>query len=79
MQLRQYRLAKGLTLAALAQKVGVTDVSLSRYENGRMPRRAIVRKISEVTGGAVQANDFMLAPESKAAKPAPAKRRRKAA
>ncbi len=48
-----------LTLAQLAERVGVTKISLSRYERGeRIPTREIMQKIVEATVGAVQPNDF---------------------
>jgi transcriptional regulator with XRE-family HTH domain len=57
MKLRTYREENGLTLAQMADKVGVSEVSMSRYERGdRMPRPEVMRKIGEVTGGAVRPN-----------------------
>ena len=48
-----------MTLAELAKRIGVTEVSLSRYEREeRIPAREIMPKIVEATGGAVQPNDF---------------------
>lgn len=68
MKLRQYRDTHNLTLAQMAEQVGVSEVSMSRYERGdRMPRPEVMRKIGEVTGGAVRPNDFFGAEEEIAA------------
>lgn len=49
--LREYRKAKGLTLAQFAVLVGRSFVTVSRWENGlRQPRVDDLQKISEVTG-----------------------------
>jgi transcriptional regulator with XRE-family HTH domain len=72
--LKDYRSEHGLTLFEMAEKVGVSEVSMSRYERGRVPRPAILRKIAEVTGGEVGPNSFFLIP---AAEHPPAKRKRK--
>lgn len=59
MKLLDWRTAQALTLAQLAERVGVTKISLSRYERGeRIPAREIMQKIVEATVGAVQPNDF---------------------
>ena len=59
MKLLDWRTAQALTLAQLAERVGVTKISLSRYERGeRIPAREIMQKIAAVTDGAVQPNDF---------------------
>ena len=59
MKLSIWRKAQGLTLAEVAKRIGVTEVTLSRYERGeRIPAREIMPKIAAVTGGAVQPNDF---------------------
>lgn len=58
MKLRDYRIQKNVTLAWLAERVGVSEVAMSRYERGvRVPRRDIMRRIEEVTEGAVRPND----------------------
>ena len=63
MKIGAYRKQKGLTLAELALKVGVTEGSMSRYENGeRTPAREIMVAIREATAGAVQPNDFFDSP-----------------
>lgn len=58
--LRRWRLTQRLTLAALAERVGVDLSNLARYERGeRMPRPAVLARIRDVTQGAVTANDFL--------------------
>ena len=65
MKIGAYRKQKGLTLAELALKVGVTEGSMSRYENGeRTPAREIMVAIREATAGAVQPNDFFDPPSN---------------
>ena len=60
MKLRDYRRQTEITLAALAKKVGVSEVAMSRYERGeRMPRPVIMRDIERVTDGKVRPNDFV--------------------
>jgi transcriptional regulator with XRE-family HTH domain len=59
--LKAYRLRHALTLLQLADLVGVSEVSMSRYEAGRVPRPEIQAKIAEVTHGAVQPNDLIAA------------------
>lgn len=58
MKLEEYRRRQNLTLAALGELIGVTDVAVHRYEHGRVPEPKVLRRIIEATGGAVQANDF---------------------
>ncbi len=49
--LREYRERNGLTLEALAGKLGCTIAALSRWELGqRTPRDRQLKKIIEVTG-----------------------------
>ena len=73
MQLKDWRQAQGLTLAQLAERIGVSEVSASRYERGRMPRAAILQKIKNFTEGKVLPDDWLLA------SPAPKRRSRKRA
>lgn len=59
MKLSIWRRIHDLTLAELSKRIGVTEVSLSRYERGeRIPAREIMPKIVKATDGAVQPNDF---------------------
>jgi transcriptional regulator with XRE-family HTH domain len=49
--LRDYRTTKNLTQEALAAQLGVTSVTLSRWETGyRRIDKALLIKISELTG-----------------------------
>ena len=51
-------------------ELGVTHTAVGRYVNGtRMPKRAIMLKIQEITGGAVTPNDFFGPPEDDDALP----------
>lgn len=56
--LTKYRAANGLTMERFAQMVGVQRAAVSKWEKGSIPRPAIMRRIAEVTGGAVTAADF---------------------
>ena len=77
MKIGAYRKLVGLTLAELALKIGVTEGSMSRYENGeRIPTREILQRIKAVTDGAVQPNDFYdSTPDAKEAANGPEKAR----
>lgn len=63
MDLRIWRQAKGWTQEELAKRLGVTPVTISRYEskkrappsNGR-----IMRGLMKLSKGAVTPNDFMV-------------------
>lgn len=59
MLLRQYLDDRQLTYAAFAALIGVSTQAIHRYAVGdRVPRREVMRKISCVTKGLVQPNDF---------------------
>jgi transcriptional regulator with XRE-family HTH domain len=50
-RLRHYRLARGMTLAALAERVGRAPSALSALENGRRePRLSLLRALADVLG-----------------------------
>ena len=50
-RLRHYRLARGLTLAALGQRVGRAPSALSALENGRRePKLSLLRSLAEALG-----------------------------
>lgn len=68
MTLRDWRLRKGLTLAAAAQGVGAPDGSMvSKWERGEMiPGRAYMRAIYVESAGQVQPNDFYDLPKLRA-------------
>lgn len=49
--LKQYRLDRKMTQEALAEKLGVTSISVSRWETGeRKISKDLLPKISEATG-----------------------------
>lgn len=51
MTMREARMKAGLTLAGLAEAVGVSAAAIQRYENGlRTPRIGIAKKIGAVLG-----------------------------
>jgi transcriptional regulator with XRE-family HTH domain len=50
---------KKLSHAAFGEKVGVTQATINRYVRGdRFPSPDMIRKIQDVTGGAVTVNDW---------------------
>lgn len=51
-RLKQLRIDKGLTLAALSEMVGVSDATLQRYESGQIMniKRPILSKLAEIFG-----------------------------
>lgn len=58
--LAKFREDNGLTLADLANRIGVKPAAVSRWENGhRFPRSDALERIRRVTNGAVTANDFV--------------------
>lgn len=48
--IRQWRNDHNVTLAALADEIGVRIVTVWRWENGRLPDRAFWARIEAVTG-----------------------------
>jgi predicted transcriptional regulator len=67
MTLREYLTQNGMTYQAFADAIGVSQAAVSRYvnqdrPNGRVPRRPVMRRIMEVTGGAVSPESFYPAP-----------------
>lgn len=48
--LRQFRKARGLSQEALARELGVSVLTVYRWERGSMPRRKDWRRIREATG-----------------------------
>jgi transcriptional regulator with XRE-family HTH domain len=60
MKLAEYLAANKISQAEFAQKVGVSQVAISRYADGqRMPRRKWLVKIRQMTGGLVTSEDFL--------------------
>lgn len=59
MKLRDWRLAKGLSMEQLGELIGLTQSSVSRIENGKnRPEWGTLDRIVEVTDGQVTPNDF---------------------
>jgi len=59
MKLRTYRAMSNLTQHEIAQKLGVSELSIIKYEGGtNMPSRETMLRIYEMTGGLVTPNDF---------------------
>lgn len=58
MKLSEWRIKKKLTLEAVALLIGVKTSSVHYYENGRIPKPAIIAKIEEVTNRKVRIKDF---------------------
>jgi len=71
MTLSDYLVDRKITHAAFAEKIGTSQVAVTRYANGaRIPRPAVMSRIERETGGAVSPNDFVRAcsvPEDRAA------------
>jgi transcriptional regulator with XRE-family HTH domain len=74
MKLRDYIANQKITPTAFAAQVGCPPSTITRLLRGeRSPRLDLIRRIREVTGGAVTADDFLLpdraapAPEAEAA------------
>ena len=59
MNFSEYLTVSGLSISKFAEMVGVSQASMGRYASGkRVPRPAILRRITAASDGAVQANDF---------------------
>ena len=64
MNLDDWRAVEGLTYMSLAELLGVSHESASRYCKGRrIPAPDIMSRIVAATAGAVQPNDFYDLPE----------------
>ena len=60
MTLAEYLQQHDLTATSFAEQIGVATGSVSRYASGhRHPRPTIMRRIVQVTGGAVGPQDFL--------------------
>ena len=65
MTLTEYLEQQELDAARFAERIGVSGEAVRRYARGeRTPRPAIMRRITETTGGAVTANDFLYREEA---------------
>lgn len=59
MNLASYLTNSKTTYEAFARKLGVSPFAVGKWVRGeRMPRPAIMARISEATGGEVRPNDF---------------------
>ena len=59
MKLSEWRKSADLTIVQLAAAVGVSDMSIGRYERGEhIPQREIMARIVKITDGAVRSTDF---------------------
>ena len=64
MKLRPWIFQQGLTVADFANKIGRSETTVNRWITGtREPRFADMRRIHDITMGAVTPNDFVLRPE----------------
>lgn len=66
MKLADYLETVGETHEAFAARIGVSQVTITRYINGRrLPRPHVLTRIVSATKGAVTANDFLFAAETR--------------
>jgi predicted transcriptional regulator len=66
MKLADYLAQEGLSEAAFAERIGVTQAAVNRYKKDRVPEPEPMRAIVAATGGAVQPNDFFDLPSEAA-------------
>lgn len=60
MKLKTYRKQQGLSRAKVAEALGVTGVTVWRWETGRMfPSAPVMKRIAKWSGGQVTPNDFV--------------------
>ena len=58
--LTRYRHRHGLSLDALAARVGTTKATLSRIESGKgNPSVGLMQRVIQASGGELDANDFV--------------------
>lgn len=66
--LAKYLDSAGMTEAAFAAKLGVSQVTINRYVKGkRFPDRDTILRIEELTGGAVKPADWFASSAEQAA------------
>ena len=58
MQLREWLRASGFTVKSFAERVDVERAMIYRYFTGAIPRTDTIRRIEQLTNGAVRAQDF---------------------
>ena len=54
-----FRTSRGLSRAQFAALIGVSEVTVWRYENGRIPQWDVLKMIIDVTDGAVGFEDYV--------------------
>lgn len=59
MRLREFLKSNNLQMAEFAEKIGTTGPTVCRIAGGQMPRRDLMIKIYEATGGLVTPNDLV--------------------
>lgn len=60
MKLNEFLIMNGITMANFADAVGTTTATISRVAVGLVvPRKALLTRIHEETGGQVTPNDFL--------------------
>lgn len=58
-KLREWRRAKGFTIAQVAERLDVLPEMLSKWERGKhVPKAAYIEAIYTITAGEVEPNDF---------------------
>ena len=62
MKLATYIKSTGATASAFAARIGVSHVSVVRYQAGRVPAPDVMQRIITETAGAVTADDFFDVP-----------------
>ncbi len=58
MKLRDWRDIRGFSQFQAGNLIGVSGVTVSRYEGGRVPEPEVLKRIIRITGGLVQPNDW---------------------
>lgn len=59
MTLNEYRKKKNMTMKQMAELLGLkSQASIFNYENGQIPRKAVMDKIERITNNWVKAKDF---------------------
>lgn len=60
MELNDFLISKGISMAAFADTVGTTTATISRVSDSIViPRRDLMRRIHEASGGLVTPNDLV--------------------
>ena len=59
MKLKDYLSQNDISVETFAESIGVTRFAIYKWTAGvRVPRREVIEKIADVTGGSVTPNDF---------------------